>query len=215
MHISGMGVVFDKSRKDKSILKEIRRADDLSRMAVLAAYDAFVDSRLSNEAKNSLGVILATAFGPHVTTFRFLDDILNYGDANVSPTLFSHSVHNVANSYITSNLGIHGPTLTLTNFGVSFYQALLAAESWLGEGRCENILVGSVEQYGKEMEYILSGLTLGLTYKEGSAFFLVSAEQSLKKYCSICVSSYRDEFASGLSLAASLLGDKKYNNTRP
>lgn len=209
MYISGIGTVLDKSRKDKSVLKDIRRADDLIKMAVLAAHDAFVDSGLDDSAKDDLGVILATAFGPHLTTFRFLDEILNYGDANVSPTLFSHSVHNAANSYISSNLGIHGPTLTLTNFNASFYQAILAAESWLNEGRCANILVGSVEQYGKEMEYILSGTAPELIFKEGSVFFLVSAKKSLKEYCSISVLSYQDEFASGISLAASLLEDKK------
>jgi 3-oxoacyl-[acyl-carrier-protein] synthase II len=214
MRISGIGVILDKSRKDKFVLKDIRRADDLIKMAVLAAYDAFVDSGLDNSAKDNLGLILATAFGPHVTTFRFLDEILDYGDANVSPTLFSHSVHNAANSYISSNLGIHGPTLTLTNFSASFYQALLVAQSWLNEGRCENILVGSVEQYGKEMEYILSGVAPELNYKEGSAFFLVSVGECLKKYCSICVLPYRDEFASGFSLATSLLEDKSNKGTQ-
>lgn len=209
MYINGMGVVFNKNRKDKPVLKDIRRADDLSKMAVFAAYDAFVDSELNEDAKNNLGVILATAFGPHVTTFRFLDEILNYGDASVSPTLFSHSVHNAANSYISSNLGIHGPTLTLTNFSASFYQALLVAQSWLNEGRCENILVGSAEQYGKEIGYILSGVAPELVLKEGSAFFLVSAGEPLKKYCSICPLPYRNEFASGLSLATSLLEHKK------
>lgn len=185
MRISGVGLVFDKSRKDKVILKDIRRADDLIKMAVLAAYDAFIDSGLKDDAKNSLGVILATAFGPHVTTFRFLDEILDYGDANVSPTLFSHSVHNAANSYISSNLSIYGPTITLTNFNASFYQALLVAQSWLNEDRCENILVGSVEQYGKEMAYILSGGAPEFSFREGSAFLLVSKNKSVREYCSV------------------------------
>lgn len=208
MYITGIGTVFDKNRKDKPILKDIRRADDLSKMAVFAAYAAYVDSGLNDDAKDNLGLILSTAFGPHVTTFRFLDEILDYGDGNVSPTLFSHSVHNAANAYISSNLGIHGPTLTLTNFSQSFYQGLLVAQSWLDEGRCKNVLVGSLEQYGKEMGYILSCAAPELTFKEGSAFFLVSSEEGLKKYCSISVLGYKDEFASGLNLAASLLKDK-------
>ena len=200
---------MDKNRKDKPLLKDIRRADDLSKMAVFAAYDAFVDSGLNEDAKNDLGLILGTAFGPHPTTFRFLDEILNYGDANVSPTLFSHSVHNAANAYISSNLAIHGPTLTLTDFNKPFYQALLLAESWLNESRSENILVGSVEQYGKEMEYILSGAAPELRFKEGSAFFLVSLKDYAKKYGFIDVLTYRDKFASGFNLAASLLEDKR------
>lgn len=209
MYISGIGIVSERIGKEKLVLKNTRRADDFSKMAVLAAHNAFVDSGLEEEAKDNLGLILATAFGPHATTFRFLDDILDYGDANVSPTLFSHSVHNAANSYISSNLSTHGPTLTLTDFSASFYQALLVAQSWLEEKRCKHILLGCVEQYGKEMEYILSSATSGYFIKEGSVFFLVSAEKCLKEYCSICALPYRDEFASGFSLAASLLEDKK------
>ena len=85
---------------DKQVLKEARRADNFTKMATLAAYDALIDSGIPEQSKQKLGIILATAFGPHVTTFSFLDDILTYGDAGVSPTLFSHSVHNAAASYI-------------------------------------------------------------------------------------------------------------------
>ncbi|NQU73758.1 MAG: beta-ketoacyl synthase chain length factor [Candidatus Omnitrophica bacterium] len=186
---------------DKSVLKEARRIDNLSKMAVLAAHDAFIDSGLGNEVKNSLGIILATAFGPHVTTFRFLDDILNYGDAQVSPTIFSHSVHNAAVSYIASALQSRGPTLTITQFAHSFHQAMMLAESWLNEDRCEHVLVGSVDQCGKVMEYICSQkLSLAQDGRikpflfssdpetvpgEGSAFFLVSAKKTSKRYCSV------------------------------
>lgn len=208
MYISGIGVVFNKISTDKLVLKDMRRADDFSKMAILAAHNAFMDSGLKEAAKESLGVILSTAFGPHVTTFKFLDDILDYGDANVSPTLFSHSVHNAANSYISSNLGIRGPTLTLTDFSKSFYQALLVAQSWLEEKRCEHVLVGCVEQHGKEMDYILSSTTKGYFIKEGSVFFLVSVEKCLKEYCSIDILTYQDEFVSGFSLAESLLEHK-------
>ena len=210
MYISGIGVVSDKTEKDISILKGLRRADDFSKMATLAAHNAFMDSGLKEETKVSLGVILSTAFGPHVTTFKFLDDILDYGDANVSPTLFSHSVHNAANSYISSNLGIFGPTLTLTDFSKSFYQALLVAQSWLEEKRCEHILVGYVEQHGKEIDYILSSIENEYFINEGSVFFLVSAAKCLKEYGSIDALTYQNESVSGFSLAKSLLESKDY-----
>ena len=212
MYIAGIGIVFNGGRgiadfkkamtqgweeacqrknvpkeilNDKFVLKDSRRADDFTKMAVLAAHDAFVDSGLGTQAKESLGIILATAFGPHVTTFKFLDDILTYGDKGVSPTLFSHSVHNAAVSYITSNLESHGPTLTVTQFADSFSQALFIAKSWLQEKRCTNILVGSVDQLGEEMEYILSAKAPELIPIEGSVFFLLTEEKSANKYSSI------------------------------
>jgi len=172
---------------DKIVLKEARRADDFTKMAVLAANDAFVDSGLNQEAKKSLGVIVATAFGPHVTTFRFLDDILTYGDKGVSPTLFSHSVHNAAASYIASNLESRGPTLTLTQFKNSFYQAIIIAQCWLKEKRCENVLIGGLDQLGKEMEYILNLKAKEIMPQEGSAFFLATENKDLNKYCSVSI----------------------------
>jgi 3-oxoacyl-[acyl-carrier-protein] synthase II len=228
MYIAGMGIVFNRGRglanlekaliagwvmpdpvyrvpaeaiTDKQVLKETRRADNFSKMAILAAFDALVDSGIPEQSKQRLGIILATAFGPHVTTFGFLDDILTYGDAGVSPTLFSHSVHNAAASYIALNLQTRGPTLTMTQFADSFHQAIILAESWLKEKRCEYILVGSVDQVGKVMEYICSKkLKLSEDGKikpfnfskipesvpgEGSAFFLVTDNVKYNKYCSI------------------------------
>lgn len=230
MYIAGMGIVFNRGRglaaldsalaagwakppdsfyrvsketlSDKEVLKEARRADSFTKMATLAAYDALADSQVPPEAKKSIGIILATAFGPHVTTFNFLDDILTYGDGGVSPTLFSHSVHNAAASYIALNLETRGPTLTMTQFADSFHQALILAEAWLNENRCAYVLAGSIDQVGQVIEYIFNQkLKLAPDAKiqpfncaakpvatpgEGSAFFLLTNNPQYKKYCSIC-----------------------------
>ncbi len=214
MHIAGMGIVFNGGRgldklqaalaigkaasqgqayrvpaealSDKQVLKDARRADSFTKMAVLAAHDALSDSGIPQEKRAKLGIILATAFGPHVTTFNFLDDILTYGDAGVSPTLFSHSVHNAAVSYIALNLQARGPTITMTQFADSFPQALILAESWLKEKRCEYILVGSCDQSGQVLEYIcLQKFGPQVKPGEGSAFFLVTEDQKYNKYCKI------------------------------
>jgi 3-oxoacyl-[acyl-carrier-protein] synthase II len=232
MYISGLGIVFSGGRgipdfkkaisqgweksgqlknvakeiiSDKIVLKEARRADDFTKIAVLAAVDAFVDSGLGEDAKESLGIILATALGPHVTTFKFLNDILTYGDNGVSPTLFSHSVHNAAVSYIAANLGSHGPTLTVTQFADSFSQALFIAQSWLAEKRCTNILVGSVDQLGKEMDYILTAKAPQLLPREGSVFFLLTETEKTGKYSSIFADLHAKISLNGFSCAAKAL----------
>lgn len=188
MNIAGLGFISSDDLRVSS-LKETRRADDFTKMAVLAANDAFIDSRLNEGLKRDLGIIVATALGPHVTTFRFLDDILTYGDKGVSPTIFSHSVHNAAASYIATYLGSRGPTLTLTQFRNSFYQALVIAQCWLKDNRCENILIGGVDQLGKEMEYVLNPKAKEIIPLEGSAFFLVTESESLNKYCSVSINT--------------------------
>jgi 3-oxoacyl-[acyl-carrier-protein] synthase II len=185
--------------QDRTVLKQLRRADKLSKMAVLAATDAVVDSGLAEEQKKKLGVIVATAFGAHVTTFDFLDGILDYGEAAVSPTVFSNSVHNAAASYISSVLGIQGPTLTVTRFSFPVQAALQLADAWLREGRVDHVLVGAVDQLGEVMAYIMeakAGIArdgrirpfcqgAGTVPGEGSVFFVLSREHADRAYCTI------------------------------
>ncbi len=204
--------VEEETLKDKAILRKLRRADRFSKMAVLAACDAVKDGGIAlEEGGTSLGIILASAFGPQVTAFRFLDEIIDYGDSNVSPTLFSHSVHNAAASYVAAALGNRGPTLTVTQFGLSFHQALVLGRAWIQEGRCENVLVGSVEELGTVMEFICGqklriaedgrirpfecSPTPGAVPGEGSVFLLLSGDEGPKRYCGIRGVSFDDESA--------------------
>ncbi len=195
---------------DKAVLKGMRRSDRFSRMAVLAAWDAVEDSDIAIQAgERRLGIILATGFGPQATGFRFLDEIMDHGDGRASPTLFSHSVHNAAASYVASALGSRGPTLTVTQFFFSFHQALLLASAWLQEGRCERVLVGSVEECGDVLEYVCSrklripedGRIRSFEFSsspaavpgEGSVFLLLSRDATAGRYCEIGDISFTDE----------------------
>lgn len=185
---------------DKTLLKKIRRADKLSKMSVLAAADAIADSGIADITQKKIGIILATGFGAHVTTFEFLDGILDFGDAAVSPTAFSNSVHNAAASYVSSSLNIQGPTMTVTQFRFSFQSALQLAQAWLDQGRCDYVLVGGVDQYGDivgfaaDQKLVLAkdGKIKPFVFKptqcvpgEGAAFFLVSNQKTEKTYCSL------------------------------
>ncbi|MBW2741512.1 MAG: beta-ketoacyl synthase chain length factor [Deltaproteobacteria bacterium] len=192
--------VGKETTNDINLLKKIRRADRFSKMAVLAAWDAVADSGIQINGKEStIGIILATAFGPHVTTFRFLDDIIDYGDSSVSPTTFSHSVHNAATSYISKVLNCRGPTITLTQFTSPIHQALILAQAWLKEGRCKYVLIGCVDECGNVMEYICNqklriandGKIKPFNFSalpsavpgEGSIFLMTTLEKCQNKYC--------------------------------
>jgi 3-oxoacyl-[acyl-carrier-protein] synthase II len=190
--------------KDKSLLKGLRRSDKFSRMSVLAAADAVACSGMGSLEGKRAGVILSTAFGPHVTTFGFLDTILDYGDANVSPSIFSNSVHNAAASYIAQSLNIQGPTMTITQFFHSCQNALQLARLWLEERRCDYVLAGAVDQYGDVMRYVydkkltpapdgcIRPFNLKPTYQvpgEGAAFFLLGREPSAGAFCKVAAIS--------------------------
>jgi 3-oxoacyl-[acyl-carrier-protein] synthase II len=189
-----------KAIADRSLLKKMRRADRLSKMAVVAAAEAFNSSGLEHLETRKIGVITATALGAHATTFGFLSDILEYGDGSVSPTTFSNSVHNAAASYISSVLGITGPTLTVTQFFFSFHGAIQLARAWLREGRCDLVLAGAVEQCGDELAYIQNRKSpaardgkirpfhfshSGQVPGEGAVFLLLSREDERNAWCTI------------------------------
>jgi len=202
--------VNDDILKDKIFSKDARRSDRFDRMAVLAALDALSDAGINCEVENNdIGIILATSFGPHVTTFRFLDDILTYKEADVSPILFSHSVHNAAVSYISSLAGIRGPTLTVTRFSRVFDQALILAKAWLEQKKVRFVLVGAVDELSCIMEYIVNpkaSSELG----EGSVFFIVSEEKCSKIYSQAdsltsCFASQTEPIQSAFSCAAAIV----------
>lgn len=146
--------VPDAVLKDKKNLKGMRRADRLSKMATLAASDAWEGAGITDIDPERVGILLATGLGPHVRTFKFLDGILDFGDFSVSPTDFSHSVHNAAASYITNRIGSHGPVQTLTDFDFAFQQALRVAQCWLEERRCDIVLAGTAEELGSVLLHV-------------------------------------------------------------
>lgn len=197
--VDGFHRVSEKDLKDPILVKEARRADRFDRMAILAGLDALADAGIYSDASlSTVGLILATGFGPHTTTFRFLDDLLNFKEKDVSPTLFSHSVHNAAASYLSLLARIHGPTLTVTRFFFAFEEALSLARSWLEQQRCEHVLAGVVDELGSVMENIIRFKTkydleeskrlsapfvrMNAVSGEGGAFFVLSKKPSKKSY---------------------------------
>jgi len=132
------------ANKDDKV-KNMRRADNFSKMAVSASIKAVTDLDTKNKEKN-ISIILATQFGPHVTTFKFLDNLLDYSENSVSPTVFSHSVHNAAASYIASALEIIGQTLTITSFIDPLKQAFILADAWLETYQAEKVIICYVEE---------------------------------------------------------------------
>ncbi len=140
MNLLGKGFA-DKNTK----IKGIRRADIFTKMAVSASNKACSDFEFNNE-DTQISIIVATLFGPHVTTFKFLDNLLDYSDSGVSPTTFSHSVHNAAASYIAVSLGVRGQALTITSFNDPLKQALILADAWLEFDQAKKIIVCYVDE---------------------------------------------------------------------
>jgi hypothetical protein len=140
--------VDDQHLADPATSKGLRRADRFVKMAALAALDAWKNVS-PPEAMDRVGLIVTSGLGPHGRGFKFLDGILDCGDAEALPTDFSHSVHGAAASYIAGLLDLRGPSLSTTDFCFGFEQAILLAQTWLSEKTCDRVIVGAVEELGK------------------------------------------------------------------
>lgn len=130
-----------------------RRVDRFSRLALLGAHLALEDAGLPAFAPGRLGVVVCSGYGAAETTFRFLDSILDDGDACASPTRFSNSVHNAAAAHLSILMQITGPSLTVSQFELSFASGLLTATQWLAEGRVDAVLCGGVDEFGGVLGY--------------------------------------------------------------
>jgi len=131
------------------LARELRRADDFIRLAVVGGYNALAVAPVRELAPESRGVFIGTAFGPLETNFQSLGSLINDGEGQISPTLFSHSVYNAAAGYVARLLDFRGPALTVTDYGWPFLLALEEARLAVASGRVERALVLGVEVYSE------------------------------------------------------------------
>jgi 3-oxoacyl-[acyl-carrier-protein] synthase II len=131
----------------------LRRIDTFSRMGILASFQALEDAGELEYSKDRLGIVVASGYGPSRTTFAFLDSVINGGDQFASPTTFSNSVHNAAAAHISILLRSSGPTMSVSQFGLSFAMALSTAIGWLEEDRADAVLVGGIDEYCPVLGY--------------------------------------------------------------
>jgi len=169
--------VDDELLKDPVLSKQLRRADRFTRMAVLAASDAWnqASASLADVPRERVGLIVSSGFGPHGRGFKFLDGLLDCGDEAALPTDFSHSVHGAPAAYITEILGLRGPSLSVTDFIAGFEHAVQLAQCWLAEGACDRVLVGAVEELGPVLRHCAGRMLAGTDALpgEGAVFFML------------------------------------------
>ncbi|HCE45130.1 MAG TPA: hypothetical protein DET40_16435 [Lentisphaeria bacterium] len=166
---------------------DLRRADRYTAIAMASAVQACADAGFTDCAMEGIGIIIASAFGPHRTTFAFLNDILDYPEDQVLPTTFSHSVHNAAASYVASSLQIRGPTISLTGFEDLWFDALELSGVFLNSGGCKRILLIGAEELAP-LTQSLPGIlpeSFPCRLMEGSVALLLSSTPEGRNYTAI------------------------------
>ena len=134
--------------------KSLRRINNYSKLALLGASLAIEDSGIKDFDRTRMGIIIASGYGAMNTTFSFLDSVIDEGkDEHASPIHFSNSVHNSAAAHISILMKIEGPSLTVSQFEMSFPSALLTARRWLEEKRVDSVLLGGVDEFSRVLGY--------------------------------------------------------------
>jgi hypothetical protein len=118
-------------------------------MAVISAFAALSGTFAEKSLPEEIGVFVGTAFGPLETNFALLGSLIDDGEGQISPTLFSHSVYNAAAGYVARLLEIRGPAMTFTNYRWPFLIALEEARMAVACGRISRAVVIGVETYSE------------------------------------------------------------------
>jgi len=107
------------------------------------------------------GLFVGMVHGPIETNFRYLDSLVDDGEGQSSPTLFSHSVHNAVAGYLARLFDCQGPALTVTTFTWPFLVALDEARRAITSGRAERALAIAVETSCPVLEEASRRITAG------------------------------------------------------
>lgn len=159
--------------------RTIRRADTYARLALLGACLALEDAGLPLGALwPDTALVLASAHGASGSTLSLVDSMIADGDACSSPTHFVHSLHNSAGAYLTANLGILGPCLTVSQGWLSVPSALLSARSLLACGQAKRVLFGAVEELSDLPALLAQAAAPDQAPGEGAVFLVLEADRS-------------------------------------
>ncbi len=185
LHVTAHAALFPapgETRVDTAPLAEIenprtlRRMAHFCRLALLAAHRCLAAA--PDTERSGLGLVIATGYGPARTSFDYTDSILEFGPHLASPTAFSTSVHNIAASSVSLQLGLTGPVHTVSQGESSMIAALDIASGWLAEGRVSSVLLGALDEYDADLEAMLAAAG-GIARPrpvDGALFLLLAAK---------------------------------------
>lgn len=121
--------------------RSLRRLEDMARVLLYCSCEALEAAGQSIGAEKDFGLALGIGCGSLQSTCKFMDSIIQDGDALSSPTAFAGSVHNAAGYQLALFLNLRGPCVTSGQFNTSFGAALLTAQSFLWQGMAPRVVL--------------------------------------------------------------------------
>lgn len=148
------------------------------KMGVTAATKALENANLSRPD----AIITGTGMGCIEDTEKFLNAIISNKEDFLTPTSFIQSTHNTIGAQIALGLHCKSYNNTFVHAALSFESALLDAQLLLQQEEAQHVLVGGVDELGKEIiNYIrmmedVDSTGIQVPFGEGASFFVVSSE---------------------------------------
>jgi 3-oxoacyl-[acyl-carrier-protein] synthase II len=188
-------------------IKNYRRMDKISKLAVAAAGTALSDAGLKVTSKNcyDIGLVSVTGSGPIHSVSKYYTDVITKGIRFANANVFPNTVVNAHAGYITIEYKIKGYTTVIAQGNSSCYPGAELAVQLIKSKRCKAVLLGSTSEYSSYYHRALIDIgditnspvmkiydkeTNGNIIGEGSVFFLLESLEEAEKrkakiYCSI------------------------------
>jgi len=160
----------------------IRRMSHFAQISLLSAGDAVKDSGLDIAGK-SIGIIQGSVYGPIISGIQAFDDLIDFGDDQLSPTNFSGSVFNTSATYLSLAFNNKGCALTHTSGLDTLYNSLLTAFLWLKNGEADYVILGIGDEYPLffDNRHLTTDCATGLLPTgEGWTTFILSKDDQAK-----------------------------------
>ncbi|MEW4922224.1 beta-ketoacyl synthase chain length factor [Algibacter sp. 2305UL17-15] len=154
------------------------------KMGVAASKMALQEAQLETPD----AIITGTGMGCIEDSEKFLNAIIDNDEQYLTPTSFIQSTHNTVGAQIALTLNCKGYNVTYVHGAVSFESALVDAQLMLHEHTANHILVGGVDELGKQfIEDIVKAEALEpkpitVPFGEGAHFFTLSSSKQKDTY---------------------------------
>lgn len=135
--------------------REARRTDRMTQLALVAAQEAFEDSRLQITPENryEVGVVIGTGIGGISTIFSSMVQFIERGNRAVSPLLVPMMLPDAASARISMIYGLRGPNFAISTACATGNNCIGEAVEMIRRGQVIAALTGSTEA-------ALEGLTM-------------------------------------------------------
>ncbi|MCJ8154445.1 beta-ketoacyl synthase chain length factor [Chryseobacterium sp. SSA4.19] len=175
-----------------------RRMSKTVKMSSVASKYALQEAGIENPD----AIIVGTGMGCSQDSEKFLKNVIDNHEEFLTPTFFIQSTHNTVAGQIALGLQCHAYNFTYVNPSSSLEFSLLDSKLQINDGEANHVLVGSTdEQTDRTMELYklnntikkeenlpvdyMNSTTEGVTWGEGSSFFVVSKHKTASSYAQL------------------------------